>query len=334
MASGACGTLRPRIDSPGSSLERPPRKEPSIASRKRLAAALVTNQLIASGTHIVAKGAMLVVSPLALALLRFITASGALLLYQRFRSAPQAIARRDWPMIALLGILVIPINQGFFLFGLSRSTASHAALLYALTPLLVLLFARGLLREGGVVAKLAGILVAFAGVAVILLERGLRHEMSVLGGDLLILVAVVAWALYTVLSKRLLHRYDPMTVTTWAIVSGTVLVLPALAIPGAVPPLPSVPPAVWGAIGYLAIGTSVIGYPLWMYALRHMDASKVAVTSNTQPILTAALSWLVFRERFTPGFLTGAALILAGVTWVETRRAAVPAEAAVAVERV
>lgn len=277
---------------------------------------------------------MLVVSPLTLALLRFATSSVALLVFQRARAFPGRIERRDWPRIALLGFLVIPVNQGCFLFGLSGSTASHAALLYALTPLVVLLLARRLFRETNLVAKVAGMLVAFVGVATILLEGGLRHERRVFAGDLLILVAVVAWALYTVLSKRLLQRYDPMTVTTWAIVSGTAFSLPALAIPGAVPPLATVPPAAWGAIGYLALGTSVIGYPLWLYALRHMDASKVAITSNTQPILTAALSWLFLGERFTPGFLLGAALILAGVTWVETRRAAVPREAALAAERV
>jgi drug/metabolite transporter (DMT)-like permease len=66
----------------------------------------------------------------------------------------------------------------------------------------------------------------------------------------------------------------------------------------------------------------VIAYPLWMYALRHLEASKVAITTNLQPILTAILSWIFFRERFTPGFVIGAILVLAGVTWVETRRAA------------
>jgi drug/metabolite transporter (DMT)-like permease len=39
-----------------------------------------------------------------------------------------------------------------------------------------------------------------------------------------------------------------------------------------------------------------------------------------QPILTAILSWAIFRERFTPGFVLGAVLVLAGVTWVETRK--------------
>jgi drug/metabolite transporter (DMT)-like permease len=47
----------------------------------------------------------------------------------------------------------------------------------------------------------------------------------------------------------------------------------------------------------------------------------VAITSNTQPVITGVLSWMIFGERFSPAFLLGAALILAGVTWVEARGA-------------
>ena len=292
----------------------------------------MANQLLSSGTHLIAKGALLALNPLSVALLRFISASTVLFAYLRLRPNPERVDRRDWPAFLLLGLLVVPMNQGLFLFGLSRSTPSHASLLYALTPIVVLLFARGFLREEGLAAKLAGTLVAFAGVAVILLERGLRQEVGLLTGDLLILVAVFSWAAYTVLSKRLLVRYDPMTVTGWAIISGTLLCVPALLVPGAIPRPASVPLSVWGGIAYLAVGTSVIAYPLWSYALRHLDASKVAITTNTQPILTAVLSWLLFRERFTPGFFVGAVLILAGVTWVETRRGAAARAMAVPVE--
>jgi drug/metabolite transporter (DMT)-like permease len=289
------------------------------------------NQLLSSGTHIIGKGAVMAIGPLAVALLRFAGASTALLLYQRLRGPWPGIDRRDIPKLLLLGFLVVPINQGFFLFGLARSTASHASLLYALTPLAVLLLARRMLGEGAVLAKLAGTAVAFTGVAIILLERGLAHEREVLAGDIMILIAVFAWALYTVLSKPLTMRYGAMPVTTWSIVTGTVFTLPALLIPGAVPALGTIEPEVWGGILYLAIGTSVIAYPLWMYALRHLEASKVAITTNLQPILTAVLSWIFFRERFTPGFLIGAVLVLAGVTWVETRRApAKPAPAGAA----
>ncbi len=239
----------------------------------------------------------------------------------RFRSGA-GVARQDVPRLLLLGFLVVPINQGFFLFGLMRSTPSHAALLYALTPLVVLLLARRMLGEKGWWSKLAGVVVAFSGVAIILLERGLKQEAQVVVGDLMILVAVFGWSLYTVLSKKLLQRYDAMTVTTWAIVSGTLFCIPAFFIPGAIPPLATITPAVWGGIFYLSIGTSVIAYPLWLYALRHLEASKVAIATNIQPIFTAILSWIIFHEQFTSGFFIGAALILAGVIWVETRRSA------------
>lgn len=262
------------------------------------------------------------IGPLAVALLRFTLATVVLLVTQRVRGPWPGIDRKDFPKILLLGFLVVPINQGFFLFGLARSTASHAALLYALTPLAVLLLARRMLGEGAVLSKLAGTAVAFLGVSIILLERGLAHEREVLVGDLMLLLAVFAWALYTVLSKPLTMRYGAMPVTTWSIAVGTVYTLPAYLLPGAIPPLPTIRPEVWAGILYLAIGTSVIAYPLWMYALKHLEASKVAITTNLQPILTAIFSWIFFRERFTPGFVVGAILVLAGVTWVETRRAA------------
>lgn len=297
------------------------------APKKRVVAALGLNQIFSSLTHIIAKGAVAAIGPLAVALIRFTIASATLLVYQRLRGG-MAIARGDRIKLVILGFFVVPINQGFFLFGLSRSTPSHASLLYALTPLFVLFMARQMLDERSIGSKLFGTLVAFAGVAIILFERGLRNEMGVLVGDLMILVAVFAWAAYTVLAKRLVERYDAMTVTTWAIVSGTVMCLPGFLIPGAIPPLRSIDPGAWGGILYLSIGTSVIAYPLYMYALRHLEASKVAVTTNVQPILTAVLSRVIFGERFTPGFVVGALLVLAGVTWVETRKPSAPMAAA------
>ena len=281
--------------------------------------ALGANQLLSSGTHIIAKGTVGALGPLSTALLRFVSASVVLLVQERARGAARLVDRRDWPLFLLLGLLVVPVNQGCFLFGMARSTPSHAALLYALTPLAVLLLSRAMLGEGRVLTKLAGIAVAFAGVVTILTEKGLRRETEIFFGDLLLLAAVSGWALYTVLSKPLLKRYDPMMLTTWSIVAGTILCLPAFAVPGAIPSLDRVTPPVLGGLFYLSVGTSAVAYPLWMYALRHAPATKVAIATNLQPVLTGILSWIIFREQFTPVFLTGALLILAGVTWVATR---------------
>ena len=291
-----------------------------IDQKKRVIVALVLNQVLSSGTHLFAKATLTAIGPLATALLRFICASMTLLLFELLRPRRERVAWKDVPKLIWLGFLVVPVNQGLFLFGLSRSTPSHAAFLYALTPLVVFLLARRFLNEGDARAKLIGIAAAFVGVALILVDRGLAREAQVLRGDMLILLAVFSWAAYTIGSKRLLERYDPMTVTTWVIVGGTALCLPALLIPGAIPPLRSIGLPVWGGLAYLAIGTSVVAYPLWLYALRRLEASKVAITTNAQPVLTSVLSWILFRERFGPAFFGGAALILIGVSWVEIQK--------------
>lgn len=276
-------------------------------------------QLLSVGTHLIGKSTLNAIGPLSTALLRFLTASAAFLVILLVRGGRSRIARADIPKILWLGFLAVPLNQSCFLFGLAQSTASHASLLYALTPLCVLLLARKVLHEENAGAKLFGVLVAFAGATLIFLDRGLAREMSMMRGDLLLLLAVIAWAVYTTSSKELLARYDPVTLTGWSIIAGTVMMLPATLLPGAIPPLSSVTPAVWGGILYLAVGTSVIAYALWSYALRRIDASKVAVTTNAQPVLTSVLSWFLFHDRFGPAFFAGAALILFGVSWVETR---------------
>jgi drug/metabolite transporter (DMT)-like permease len=292
----------------------------AIERKYRVVLALVLNQILSAGTHIVGKGTLNAIGPLSTALLRFTGASIALLLLCFLRPKWEHVARRDIPKILLLGFLVVPVNQGFFLFGLTQSTASHAALLYALTPAVVFLLARRYLKEGSSREKLIGIVVAFTGVALILLDRGLAREVGVLRGDVLMLIAVFSWAVYTISSKELLTRYEPMTLATWVLVSGTVMCLPAALIPNAIPPLRSLTLPIWGGIFYLAVGTSVIAYSLWLYALRSLEASKVAITTNAQPVLTSILSWLVFGERFGPAFFLGAVLILFGVSWVETRK--------------
>ncbi len=291
----------------------------AIQRKKRIISALVLNQILSAGTHLIAKATLIAIGPLSTALLRFIGASIALLLFETLRPRRERVARTDIPKLLWLGFLAVPVNQGLFLFGLSQSTPGHAALLYALTPAAVFLLANRFLNERDAKAKLFGIAVAFAGVALILVDRGL--ELTVMRGDLMMLLAVFAWSAYTIGSKELLSRYDPMTVTTWAIVAGTAMTLPALLIPGAIPALHSLTLPVWGGVLYLAVATSVIAYPLWLYALRGLEASKVAITTNAQPVLTSVLSWILFRERFGPAFLVGAALILFGVTWVQTRRA-------------
>src|SRR6266498_935406 len=188
---------------------------------------MLLHSVISAGTYIAAKRALFELSPFELALVRFTGAGSvfaALLWRHRVR-----IARRDLVGLAVLGFVAVPLNQGFFLAGLAWSTPGHAALLYALTPIFVFVFARIRLGERATALKLLGIGVAFAGVVVVLAARGavaLGGSRRMLAGDLLILLAVVAWAIFAVGGKVYAERYGSVVSTSAAIVAGTLLYLP------------------------------------------------------------------------------------------------------------
>jgi len=273
--------------------------------------ALGLNVVIASGTFLVAKGTLREFPPLTLALLRFVLASAVLWPLVRLMRPGKRIERADRGRIVLLGLLAVPLNQGLFLYGMQWASASHAALLYALTPAFVLLFvSRGALpgwRSAG------GIALAFLGVLTLMLQRGLHFDRHSVRGDVVILVAVAAWALYMVAGRGVTRRYGPLIVTADALLAGTFLYLPIglLALRGFHPG--AISAGGWTGLLYLAWLTSAVNYVIWFWGLEHLKPSTVALLTNLQPLVTVALAWWLLHEPLPAGFALSTALVLGGV---------------------
>lgn len=253
-----------------------------------------------------------------LALLRFMVASAALSALWLGRGGDAREFRGgDWKSLAWLGLLAVPCNQGFFLWGLSHSSPAHAALFYSTTPLFVLSISvlRG--EERFTPLKVAGMLAALGGVVLILLDRGLQLDRRYLLGDGLLLLAVICWALYSVQGRGLMSRHRPMTVTALSLVLGTLMSLPAApwAFRGFHPT--DYPVGAWEAVLFLGLITSVVSYYLWIWCLSHTEASRVAVFTNFQPVVTTLLAFMVFHEHFALNFFLGGAMVLAGVLVVQ-----------------
>jgi drug/metabolite transporter (DMT)-like permease len=275
-------------------------------------AAVTVQAIISSLTYLVARRAMVDLPPLPLLALRFLLAGsifGAMLAASGRASIPP---RALWPRLLFMGFLVGPLNQGFFFVGLSYSTPAHAALLYALTPTGVYLLSLWRGRERLRTSAVAGLLLALAGVFVLLLGRGLSAATGPLWGDLLILVAVAAWVLFTDQGKQLIPAHGSTRMTAWAMVTGAIWVTPLLFTLDA-GMLARASGATWACLGYLGIVTSVISYLLWYFALSRLDASKVAVFSNLQPVFTALAALALLQEPIHWELMVGGALVLIGV---------------------
>lgn len=236
----------------------------------------------------------------------------------------------DLLRLAALGVLIVPLNQMLFFVGLQRTTAAHAALLYGLTPAMVLLLgvARG--TERLTRTRVLGIVLAFAGVVFVLTGRPgeevaqtgfaqrQRAGADALTGDLVILLAVIAWAVYTAFSRELVSRLGTLRATAGAMGLGALVFVP-FALPSAAGvDWAGVPTSVWVAIGWLVIGSSTISYLAWYYAIRRLEPSRVAIFNNLQPLGTALIAWAL-GARPGPALFAGAALVIAGVVLAQRR---------------
>ena len=282
--------------------------------------ALGLNVLIASGTFLVAKAAVREIPPLTLALLRFVLATAALWPLTRALRPGVRIAREDRGRILLLGVLAIPLNQGLFLLGMKWASASHASLLYGLTPAFVALATAAATRVAPGRRTVAGIVLAFAGVLILMLQRGLHLDRHSVAGDAIVLVAVIAWALYLAAARGVILRYGPLVVTSEALAVGTLTYLP-IGIVAALRFDPhAVTPAGWAGLAYLAWLTSGVNYVIWFWGIEHIRPTSIALLTNLQPVVTAVMAWALLHEALPPGFALAAALVLGGVWLAQSRR--------------
>jgi drug/metabolite transporter (DMT)-like permease len=249
-----------------------------------------------------------------LALLRFGTASTVLALYA-LATRMRLPSRSDLPGLALSGFLGISLYHVALNFGEVTVQAGAASLLISAAPVFTVLLSAMFLQERLTRIGWGGILLAFAGVALIALSGGGRLHFT--PGALLILLAAVAAATFSILSKKSLRRYAALEFTSYAIWAGT---LPMLAfLPGLLRRIPHAAPAATLAVVYLGIFPAAIAYVLWNYALSRMPASLLSSFLYLSPVIASFIAWVWLGE--VPALLTilGGALAILGVILVQTK---------------
>jgi drug/metabolite transporter (DMT)-like permease len=276
------------------------------------AAALIT--IIFWGSAFVAiRAALPAYSPGHLALLRFLSASlalGVLAVVTRMRLP----APRDIPMVILLGLLGFAFYNIALNYGEKSIQAGPAAMLLQTLPIWTALLAVIFLRERLRAMGWVGIGIGFAGALVIALGEGQALTLGWAAG--LILMASVSASIYNILSKRMLARYRPVEVTTWAIWAATLLLLPFS--PGLVKEIRAAPAAATISAVYLGAGPAALAYVTWAVVLSRMSASRAAAMLYAVPVVAFIIGWIWLGE--VPGLsdIIGGALSLAGVVVVNT----------------
>jgi drug/metabolite transporter (DMT)-like permease len=237
--------------------------------------------------------------------------------------------RGEWTKIAGLGVLLVPLNQYLFLRGLHDTVPGHPALIYAMTPVGVLILQSALARRLPSTAKTLGVFVAVAGVIVLFRpwapEDPKFHEIR--NGDLWIAAGLVVWVVYTVAAAPMFRAHDPRAVTTWVLVLGAAALVPFAAAELVAVDFAAIPTSAWWGLAWLGLVTSAAMMLLWNAMLRHLQPVEVSVCANLQPAATAGLvaalagaGWIEGTQDLGPLYWIGTALILGGVAITQRRR--------------
>ena len=297
-------------------------------SELRVVAALVLVQTLFGALPVASKEVLPHVPPLALALCRLAAATLVLFALERALVRAPAPRAKELGQLAIFALLGVVLNQGLFLAGVARTSATHAILLIATIPVFTLLVATLLRHEKASALKVAGLAVSFAGVAVLVLAGG--SDGATILGDLLVAANSLSYSIYLVVSRPSLKTRDPLSLIAWVFLLGT-LEMAVVALPQTIgADWAGMETRAWIAFAYILLGATVVTYALNTWTLRHASASRVASFVYLQPLVGVLLAILVRGEAFTARTALAGALILVGVFLANrvapSKRAAAAAE--------
>lgn len=245
----------------------------------------------------------------------------------------EPIAKKDFWMLLFCALTGIALNQGLFIFGLSRTSPLDAGVIVTLTPIFVLILAALILKDPITRLKIAGVALGMGGALMLVLSAAGRGQTGAPSGnawgDLIIAASGVAYALYFVFGKDLALRYTPVTMLKWMMLFSTIMMLPVLwskaFAPGAFDWVDS--PSVWARVGYLIAFGTIAVYLLIPFALKRMRPTTMSMYNYVQPIVACAVAIAIGQDSATISKFVAAALVFAGVALVTSSKRAPAAPA-------
>lgn len=233
------------------------------------------------------------------------------------------IQRADIPMLVFIAILGVTINTSAIAFGTQLIPAAVASLIVTGNPVFTAIISRILAGEPMTGRKVLGVVIAFSGFLIVLLYGGQEAEFSIQNalGVLITMGGPLAWAFYTVLSKPLQGRYDPVQFVGVTTIVGSLPLLPFILInTDLVTVTTSFGATQWLALTVSAVLALVVAYLLWYRGLSILEPTQIAVYVYMVPVFGALGAWLLLGERITIFVLLGGLTILTGVIITNTSR--------------
>lgn len=217
-----------------------------------------------------------------------------------------------WKEFSVLGFTGVFAFSTLTYMALGHISSSQAGMISSGIPVSILLFTPFILKEkispkawGGAGISITGVIILFSGKS-----DGVALEASLLG-NVQVVLACVAWGIYTVLGKRFGKVYDSLTLTAGAALYGTVF--SAISCIGTVEPsMVSMTGTIWMSLLYVSTFASVGAYLAWNAGVKIVGASQAAPYLNLLPVWTVLFGIIFLKEQISFLAWIGGAITIMG----------------------
>lgn len=230
-------------------------------------------------------------------------------------------ARRDWPALLVLGLIGLTLYHVCLNWAETRIASGTASIIICLAPAATAALSAWWIRERLSLRTWAGLAIALVGTVLVVLASGQKVEVD--PKALLVLVCVLASAVYFVGQRPLSLRLGTLTVTAFTFFAGTLGCLPfAGGLPRALHAAP------WShilALLWLGVAPSFLGYLTWNIAVKRASATRVSSFIYLSPPIALLIGWVWIGEVPTAMELLGGVIVIGGVVLANARRKSAPA---------
>ncbi|MFI5006421.1 MAG: EamA family transporter [Solirubrobacterales bacterium] len=231
-------------------------------------------------------------------------------------------SRRQWFDYALIGVLLLGGGNALVMWAEKTVPSGIAALIVASVPMWIT-FLDGL-RPGGqpwTMRVWGGTLIGILGVALVAMPEGgvqAGHWLAVIA----LQVASISWTIGSLYSQSVPARLPLFSASAVEMLAGSAaLFLESRLVREDLGAIATASPTTWGALAYLAVFGSLLGFTAYAYCLNELPASTVGTYAYVNPVVAVLLGSLVLGEPVSAGLVSGGALILLAVLLTTMRRA-------------
>ena len=224
--------------------------------------------------------------------------------------------------IFVLGILATAMFSSFLYLGLHYTTVVNASIISAINPTIIILLSLLWLGEKLCKAQGVGIFLSLAGAIFIITQGHLSVllSMHLKIGDLYILVAVICWALYSVLLKKFNLNINSLLLLFLFSVVGSIVLFPCVVIQTMFGNPVQYNYGTISSIAYIVIFSTILAFTCWTIGVKNTNAITAGYFLNLVPVFCAIMAILFLREKLHFYHLAGFCLVSTGV-YLATRKA-------------